>query len=63
VAELRCSDCLDPECDFIATGATDDEISRHMLDHIRGHHVQVTEGRSMNEQRAQVRSWIQTLAR
>lgn len=61
--ELKCSDCLDPDCDFIATGATDDEIVRHMSSHIRGHHANLVEGRSMDEQRAQVRSWIQTFAR
>jgi predicted small metal-binding protein len=63
MAELKCSDCLDPECDFIAVGATDDEITRHMMDHVRGHHVQATEGRSIEAQRAQVRSWMQTFAR
>lgn len=63
MAELKCADCLDEECDFIATGATDDEIARRMTDHVRGHHAYATEGRSMEEQRAQVRSWIQTFAR
>jgi predicted small metal-binding protein len=61
--ELPCCDCLDPQCDFVAIGATDDEVTRHMLDHLRGHHTGVIEGRSIDEQRAQVRSWIQTFAR